>query len=163
MSDNSYPEPMRIGLGVDLHRLAEDEDLILGGVHIDYQLGTVAHSDGDVLIHAICDALLGALNLGDLGTRFPDDDPQYRGISSVVLLERVLDSTKSRDFTVGNVDSTLILERPKIEPYSSKMSTRLEDVLEAPVSIKATTPEGLTFIGSENGIAAQSVALLRQT
>src|SRR6056297_69440 len=108
---------MRIGFGYDVHRLEEGHELILGGVTIPFEKGTVAHSDGDVLIHAICDALLGAANLGDIGSHFPDTDPQYKNISSTILLEKVLEILKDNKFKINNIDSTICLQKPKIAPF----------------------------------------------
>ncbi|MBS3813026.1 2-C-methyl-D-erythritol 2,4-cyclodiphosphate synthase [Candidatus Bipolaricaulota bacterium] len=155
-------EEVRVGLGVDFHLLREGESLVLGGVEFDYHLGTVAHSDGDVLLHAICDALLGAASLGDIGENFPDDDPAYKDISSLELLRRVTDKLSEQGFQVVNVDSTLIIEKPRVGPERERMVEVISGVVSAPVNVKATTTEGLGFIGSEDGVGAQAVAALRR-
>ncbi|MFP3953391.1 MAG: 2-C-methyl-D-erythritol 2,4-cyclodiphosphate synthase [Candidatus Bipolaricaulota bacterium] len=155
-------EEVRVGLGVDFHLLREGESLVLGGVEFDYHLGTVAHSDGDVLLHAICDALLGAAGLGDIGENFPDDDPAYKDISSLELLRRVTDKLSEQGFQVVNVDSTLIIEKPRVGPERERMVEVISGVVSAPVNVKATTTEGLGFIGSEDGVGAQAVAALRR-
>jgi 2-C-methyl-D-erythritol 2,4-cyclodiphosphate synthase len=154
---------IRIGLGYDVHQLVDGRKLILGGVEIPHEKGPVAHSDGDVLIHAICDALLGAANLRDIGYHFPDTSADFRGISSLVLLKRTLTLIQEKGYRVGNIDSTLCLERPKIRDFVPQMVRRLAIALEtdvANVSIKATTSEKLGFIGRELGISAYAVALI---
>ena len=153
----------RVGIGLDFHRLAEGESLVLGGVEYDHPSGTVAHSDGDVLVHAICDALLGGAALGDIGSHFPDDDPAYRGVSSINLLEKVLEKITSRGFELVNVDSTLIIQEPRLGEGRKKMVETLEEVLGVPVNVKATTTERLGFIGQEQGIGAQAVATLTRS
>ncbi|MBS3787224.1 2-C-methyl-D-erythritol 2,4-cyclodiphosphate synthase [Candidatus Bipolaricaulota bacterium] len=150
----------RVGIGLDFHRLKKGERLILGGVEYDHVSGTVAHSDGDVLVHAICDAILGAAALGDIGSHFPDDDPAYEGISSIKLLEEVLEKVGSRGYKLDNVDSTLIIQKPKLGEGREEMVEKLGEVIEAPVNVKATTTEQLGFIGREEGIGAQAVATL---
>ena len=152
----------RAGLGLDFHRLEEGEDLVLGGVTYEHSRGTVAHSDGDVLTHAICDALLGAADLGDIGVHFPDHDPAYEGISSLKLLERVRDRVAREGFEIVNVDSTLIIQEPKLGSSREEMVDNLEEVLEVPVNIKATTTERLGFIGREEGVGAQAITMLRE-
>lgn len=153
-------DSIRTGIGLDYHRLERGQSLILGGVRLDHDKGIVAHSDGDVLVHAICDALLGAAGLEDLGAHFPDSDPSYKGVSSLKLLGEVLEKLADLGYRVLNVDSTLILKAPKISPYRSRMVAKLEEVVEAEVNIKATSTEGLGAVGEERGIAAQAVATI---
>jgi 2-C-methyl-D-erythritol 2,4-cyclodiphosphate synthase len=155
--------PFRIGLGYDVHRLAEGEVLVLGGVTVSTEFGTVAHSDGDVLLHAICDAVLGAAALGDIGEHFPDTDPAYRGISSLDLLRHCVRLVGERGFGVGNVDATLVLERPKILPFKAEMRGRIAGVMGIDVddvSLKATTAERLGFAGRGEGVEAHAAVLL---
>lgn len=157
---------MRIGHGYDVHRLVDGRPLILGGVKVPHTLGLLGHSDADVLTHAIMDALLGAAGLWDIGHAFPDTDPAYKGISSLLLLERVMKMLNEKGFCVGNVDATIIAQRPKIAPYIPEMRTnlaRLLGVTEDRVNVKATTEEHLGFTGAEEGIAAHAVALLMKT
>lgn len=154
----------RVGNGYDVHQLAEGLPLVLGGVKIPHTKGCVAHSDGDVLIHAICDALLGALALGDIGQHFPDTSDEYAGIDSRILLSRVAEMIRSRGWDIVNLDGTLLAQKPKIAPYVPQMRQSLADVLGLPVdavSIKATTTEHLGFVGREEGIAAYATCLLR--
>ncbi len=154
---------MRIGIGYDVHRLVDNRSLILGGVKLPFDKGLSGHSDADVLIHAIMDALLGAVGQGDIGLHFPDTDQQYRGISSMELLKRVAEKIKSDGFYIGNIDSTIIAERPKIGPYLNEMKANIAYVLELDIhsiNIKATTTEGLGFIVSGEVISAQAVVLL---
>ena len=156
---------MRIGQGYDVHRLVPERKLILGGVEIPYEKGLLGHSDADVIVHAVMDALLGAAGLWDIGHAFPDDDPETEGISSLVLLERVRDMLSRHGFQVVNVDGTIIAQRPKLSPYIPAMRKNIASVLsidENRVNLKATTEEGLGFTGSGEGIAAQSVALLEK-
>lgn len=156
---------MRIGTGYDVHRLTEGRDLILGGVSIPYEKGLLGHSDADVLLHAVMDALLGAAALGDIGGHFPDSDEAYRGISSLVLLEKVGELLSEAGYRVGNVDSTIIAQRPKLAPYLPQMREKMAQALGVPVScisVKATTEEGLGFTGAGEGIAAQAVALIER-
>ena len=153
----------RIGLGYDVHRLTEGRPLILGGVTIPYEKGLLGHSDADVLLHALMDALLGAAALGDIGCLFPDSDERYRGADSRVLLREVADLLERSGFSVGNVDVTLIAQRPKIAPYVPRMRENIAADLNLPleaVSVKATTEEGLGFTGSGEGMAAQAIAML---
>jgi 2-C-methyl-D-erythritol 2,4-cyclodiphosphate synthase len=155
--------PFRIGYGYDVHRLEAGLRLTLGGVAISEDIGCVAHSDGDVLLHAVCDALLGAAGLGDIGMHFPDTDAAYRGISSLALLERVMEVLNAAGWSVGNIDATVILERPKIAPHIPAMRAAIAPVLgigEDGISIKATTSEGLGFVGEGRGAAAHAVALI---
>lgn len=154
---------IRIGNGYDIHRLGPDRPLILGGVQLDHPLGLVGHSDADVLTHAIMDALLGALSLGDIGHYFPPDDPQWRGADSLVLLAQVKGLVAERGWRVGNLDTVVVAERPKLKPHIGAMRSRLAEVLDLPpdcVGVKATTNEKLGPEGREEGISAYAVALL---
>ncbi len=154
---------MRIGHGYDVHRLTAERKLILGGVEIPYFLGLLGHSDADVLTHAIMDALLGAAGLWDIGHAFPDTDPAYKGISSLVLLERVVEMLREQGYTIENVDATVLAQQPKLSPYIPQMRERLAKVMGIgvkQVNVKATTEEGLGFTGAGEGIAAHAVALL---
>lgn len=154
---------MRIGTGYDVHRLVEGRKLILGGVEIPYEKGLLGHSDADVILHAISDALLGAAALGDIGQHFPDKDPQYEGISSLILLEKVGDLIDENNYVIENIDSTIIAQKPKLMPYLPQMRENVAKALHldaGQVSIKATTEEGLGFTGTGEGIAAQAVCLL---
>ena len=154
---------MRIGHGYDAHRLCPGRKLILGGVEIPYILGLDGHSDADVLVHSIMDALLGAAGLGDIGRLFPDTDPRYRGISSLILLQTVREAIASRGCTVGNVDATILAQKPRLAPYIPEMVEKVARTLEISpeqVNIKATTEEHLGFTGREEGIAAHAVCLL---
>ena len=154
---------MRVGMGYDVHRLTEGRDLILGGVKIEYEKGLLGHSDADVLVHAIMDALLGAAALGDIGKHFPDSDPAYKGISSMALLEKVGELLAQKGFIVENIDSTIIAQAPKMRPYIEAMRENIAGALGLEkdfVSVKATTEEGMGFTGAGQGIAAQAVCLL---
>lgn len=154
---------MRIGTGYDVHRLTEDRLLILGGVTIPYEKGLLGHSDADVLVHAIMDALLGAAALGDIGKHFPDNDPEYKGISSMKLLAHVRTLLEQNGYLVGNIDSTIVAQAPKLASYLPQMVENIAEVLgidASQVSVKATTEERLGFTGSGEGIAAQAVCLL---
>ncbi len=154
---------MRIGNGYDVHKLVENRKLILGGVEIPYEKGLLGHSDADVLVHAIMDALLGAAALGDIGKHFPDSDPQYKGISSMKLLAHVRELLEQNGYLVGNIDSTIVAQAPKLAPFLPQMMENIADVLGIDVSqvnVKATTEERLGFTGSGEGIAAQAVCLL---
>lgn len=156
---------MRIGMGYDVHRLVEDRDLILCGVKVPFEKGLLGHSDADVCLHAIMDALLGAAALGDIGQHFPDTDPQYKGISSILLLEHVGKLLKDNHFTIGNIDATIIAQHPKLFPYRPQMVTNVAnalDISENQVCIKATTEEGLGFTGRQEGISSQAICLLIQ-
>lgn len=156
---------LRIGQGYDVHRLAENRNLVLGGVTIPYKWGLLGHSDADVLIHAIMDAITGATGMGDIGELFPDTDPTYAGISSVRLLEQVAKKLHSTGWELVNVDATVIAQAPKILPYKLKMRDTIARALGVQVeriTIKATTEEGLGFTGRGEGIAAQAIALLEQ-
>ena len=155
---------MRLGLGYDIHRLVEDRPLIIGGLEIANDKGLLGHSDADVLVHALMDALLGALNLGDIGKNFPDNDMAYKDISSLKLLERVRELVLDKGYGIVNIDAIIMAERPKLSPYIPSMGERISKVLKIDkdlVSIKATTAEGLGFIGREEGIAAQVIVLLK--
>jgi 2-C-methyl-D-erythritol 2,4-cyclodiphosphate synthase len=157
---------LRIGQGIDFHQLMEGRKLWLGGVLIPSDKGCVAHSDGDVLIHAICDALLGALSLKDIGHWFPDSDEEFRNIRSTILLERTYNIIREKGYYVSNIDSTLCLERPKIAPYVSDMKNVIATILNVnadSVSIKATTTEGLGFTGRGEGVVALAVVLLQNS
>lgn len=154
---------MRIGTGYDVHQLAEGLPLWLGGVRIEHTHGLVGHSDADVLLHAICDALLGAAALGDIGKHFPDTDPQYKGISSIKLLAHVGALLREHGYTVGNIDSTVAAQKPKLAPHIPQMRQNIADTLGISidqVSVKATTTEHLGFEGRMEGISAQAIALL---
>jgi len=156
---------MRVGMGYDVHKLTKDRDLILGGVKIPWEKGLLGHSDADVLIHAVMDALLGAAALGDIGKHFPDTDPAYKGISSVKLLSHVMEFLKDSGFSVGNVDAVIIAQKPKMAPHIPQMKKNLAEAMgisENRVNIKATTEEGLGFTGREEGIASQAVCLLEE-
>jgi 2-C-methyl-D-erythritol 2,4-cyclodiphosphate synthase len=154
---------MRIGIGYDVHRLVENRPLILGGVEIEYELGLLGHSDADVLVHAIMDALLGAAGLGDIGKHFPDTDPTYKGISSLKLLAFVKESIEAEGFKIGNIDSVMICQKPKLMSFIPAMKTNIAKVLEVEeklVNVKATTTEKLGFAGRGEGIASEAVVLL---
>lgn len=154
---------MRVGMGYDVHRLVEGRELILGGVRIPFEKGLLGHSDADVAVHAIMDALLGAAALGDIGKHFPDTDPQYRGISSIRLLEKVGALLEEHHYIVENIDATIIAQRPKLRPCIEEMESRIAEALgleKNQVNIKATTEEGLGFTGTEEGISAHAICLL---
>ena len=154
---------MRVGTGYDVHRLVKDRKLILGGVEIEHSLGLLGHSDADVLLHAIMDALLGAAALGDIGKHFPDTDPAYEGISSIRLLEHVKALLDQEGFLIENIDATIIAQKPKLRPYIEEMEQNVAKTLQLDkrqVNIKATTEEGLGFTGSQEGIAAQAICSL---
>ena len=154
---------MRIGMGYDVHKLVEDRDLILGGVRIPYEKGLLGHSDADVLLHAIMDALLGAAALGDIGKHFPDTDPQYKGISSMTLLEKVGSLLEEHSFLIENIDATIIAQQPKMRPYIDEMRANIASALGIEieqVNVKATTEEGLGFTGTGEGISSQAICML---
>ena len=154
---------MRVGMGYDVHRLVEGRKLILGGVEIAHTLGLLGHSDADVVVHAIMDALLGAAALGDIGKHFPDTDEQYAGISSMKLLEKVGELIAGEEYVIENIDATIIAQKPKLRPYIPQMEKNVAKVLklqEDQVNIKATTEEGLGFTGTELGISAHAVCAL---
>ena len=154
---------MRVGMGYDVHRLVEDRKLIIGGVEIPYEKGLLGHSDADVLLHAVMDALLGAAAMGDIGKHFPDTDAAYKGISSVALLEKVGEMLNKKGFLVENIDATIIAQAPKMRPYIDKMRENIAEALQMDIScvnVKATTEEGLGFTGSGEGISSQAVCML---
>ena len=156
---------MRIGQGYDVHKLVQGRDLILGGVNIPYEKGLLGHSDADVLVHAVMDALLGAAALGDIGQHFPDTDPAYKGISSIELLKKVGELLDGKGYVVENIDATLIAQRPKLAQYRPQMAANIADALHldvSRVSVKATTEEGLGFTGTGEGISSQAITLLTE-
>ena len=153
----------RVGHGYDVHALGEGLRLVLGGVEIPHEKGCIAHSDGDVLVHAICDALLGALALGDIGKHFPDTSAEFKGIDSLVLLRRVVALVEEKGYKIGNIDSTIAMQRPKLRPHIDLMRTRIAEaagISVERVSVKATTTERLGFEGRGEGVAAESVVLI---
>ncbi|MEQ8583921.1 MAG: 2-C-methyl-D-erythritol 2,4-cyclodiphosphate synthase [Marinoscillum sp.] len=154
---------IRVGYGYDVHALAEGVDFWIGGIKVPHTHGAYGHSDADVLIHVICDALLGAANMRDIGFHFSDKDPQYKGIDSKILLKRVVDLLDEAGFGIVNVDTTVCLQQPKLSPYIEPMKTKLAEVMGLPVedvSVKATTTEKLGFVGKEEGVAAHAVVLI---
>lgn len=154
---------MRIGFGVDVHRLEKNKPLFIGGVKIPSEKGAVGHSDADVLIHAICDALLGAANLGDIGFHFSDQDPKFKGIDSKILLRNVMGLVKDKGYSVGNIDATVVLEKPKVNPHVPMIKEVLSEILEVnldDVSIKATTHEKVDSFGNQEAIKSYCVCLL---
>jgi 2-C-methyl-D-erythritol 2,4-cyclodiphosphate synthase len=154
---------IRVGQGVDVHRLETGYDLYLGGIKLESDLGAVGHSDADVLLHAICDAMLGALSLRDIGFHFSDTDPQYKGIDSKILLREVFNKIKEKGYSVGNIDSTVILEKPKVNPHIPEMQKVIAEILETDVdniSIKATTHEKVDSFGERRAVKAYAVCLL---
>lgn len=155
----------RIGIGFDAHRFSMGRKLVLGGVEIPFELGLEGHSDADVLTHAICDAILGAIGESDIGSHFPDSDSRYKGVSSLVLLEQVRALSNSRDFKIENIDSTVVCERPKLSAYIPQMKEKLSSVIlvsEDSLGIKATTTDSMGFTGRGEGIAAYAVALVKK-
>ena len=156
---------IRVGFGYDVHQLQDGLDLWLGGIIVPHTKGGLGHSDADVLIHTICDALLGASNLGDIGSHFPDTDPKYKGIDSKKLLSYVIKLIREEGFSLGNIDSTICLQKPKIRPYISQMQEVLANCMQVDIdqiSIKATTTEKLSFVGREEGISAYSTVLIHK-
>ena len=156
---------MRIGQGYDVHKLAENRPLVLGGVTIPYEKGLLGHSDADVLVHAVMDALLGAAALGDIGQHFPDSDPAYKGISSIELLKKAGGLLGDRGYIIENIDSTVIAQSPRLAPYRAQMAENIAAALgldSSRVSVKATTEEGLGFTGRGEGISAQAITLLTE-
>lgn len=154
---------IRIGFGVDFHQLAEGRELMIGGVQIPHHKGAVGHSDADVLLHAICDALLGAACLGDIGVHFPDTDPKYKNIDSKILLRETVALIKKENYQLVNIDSTLCLQEPKIKPYIQQMQKAIADIIgtsEKNISIKATTTEQMGFVGRKEGVVAYATVLL---
>ncbi len=155
----------RIGYGYDIHRLEKGQELILGGIKIPHDKGCIAHSDGDVLIHAICDALLGAAALRDIGYHFPDTDNQYKNIDSKILLKKTIQILHDNGYSLGNIDSTICLQKPKIQDFIPEMIQTIASVMnvaKSKISIKATTSEKLGFIGEEKGIAAHAMVLIEK-
>jgi 2-C-methyl-D-erythritol 2,4-cyclodiphosphate synthase len=156
---------MRFGFGYDVHRLVKERKLILGGVEIPFEKGSLGHSDGDVLLHSIADALLGAAALGDIGRHFPDTDPKFKDISSLVILKQSAELLRQQRFVIENIDSTVVLQQPKIAQYIDRMQTVIASALNLSpnrVSVKATTHEGLGFIGAGDGVAAYAVASIQK-
>lgn len=156
---------IRVGFGYDVHRLADNRDLWLGGIKIEHSQGLLGHSDADVLIHAICDAILGAANLRDIGFHFPDTDGEYKDIDSKILLKKTLEVITEKGYSIGNIDATICAERPKINPHIPQMQKVMAEILEISVddiSIKATTSEKMGFVGREQGFAAYAVALIEK-
>ncbi len=158
-------QKIKIGFGFDVHQLTKGKDFLLGGIKIDHDKGGVGHSDADVMIHAICDALLGAANLGDIGKHFPDTSAEFKNIDSKILLKRVTELLAQNNFSIGNVDVTLCLEKPKIAPYIPEMQSTLAGVMNIStedISIKATTTEKLGYVGREEGVSCYAVALIEK-
>ncbi len=156
---------IRVGIGYDVHQLAEDRELWIGGVHIPHHKGSLGHSDGDVLIHVLCDALLGAANMRDIGFHFPDSDPKYKGIDSKLLLKEVVVLLAQSGWSIGNIDSTVCMQQPKLSPHIPEMKRVLAETMKIDpdaVSIKATTTEKLGFVGREEGVSAYAVVLIRK-
>ena len=156
---------MRIGHGYDVHRLVPGRKLILGGVDIPHETGLLGHSDADVLLHAVCDAILGAIAAGDIGRHFPDSDPAYKGADSMKLLRHVMDLALEKGYGIGNIDATIVAQKPKLAPYIERMKLNIAATLGADpdrINVKATTTEELGFAGRKEGIAAYAVALLQQ-
>ena len=163
--NNVEVNSMRIGMGYDVHKLVEERSLIIGGITIPYEKGLLGHSDADVLLHAIMDSLLGAAALGDIGKHFPDTDENYKGISSILLLKHVGTLLKNKNYSIVNIDATIIAQKPKMAPHIDSMRKNISDALELPVdfvNVKATTEEGLGFTGKGEGISAQSICLIEQ-
>jgi 2-C-methyl-D-erythritol 2,4-cyclodiphosphate synthase len=155
--------PFRTGFGIDFHQLVEGRELWIGGIKLEHSKGALGHSDADVLLHAICDAMLGALSLGDIGLHFPDTDESFKNIDSKILLQKTIWLVREAEYVVGNIDSTICLELPKIKPYVPEMRKVISEILminENQVSIKATTSEKMGFVGREEGIAAYATVLL---
>ncbi len=164
---DSSPDTMRIrvGFGYDVHRLSEGEEFWLGGIRINHSKGSVAHSDGDVLIHAICDALLGAANMRDIGYHFPDTSSEFKNIDSKILLKKTTELISAKGYSIGNIDSTIALQTPKIKPYIDEMQEVLAGVMNIDIddiAIKATTTEKLGFVGAEDGVAAYATVLIQK-
>ncbi len=156
-------QEFRTGIGFDVHAYSENRKLILGGVDIPYEKGLLGHSDADVLLHAICDALLGSLALGDIGQHFPDTDEKYKNADSLVLLQKVYELVKQKGYILGNVDAVVAIQRPKLSPYIKKIRENIAEILEADIeqiSVKATTTEKLGFIGREEGVSAFATVLI---
>ena len=161
MDDKKY----RIGHGYDVHKLEVGEKFIIGGIEIEHSKGATGHSDADIIIHVICDAILGAINMGDIGKHFPDSDEKFKGIDSKILLENVVNLLVKKKYEIVNIDVTVLLQKPKLRDHINKMKTVLSNVMnieKSIISIKATTTEGLGFIGREEGVAAHCVTLLKE-
>ena len=161
MDDSNY----RIGHGYDVHKLEEGKKFIIGGIEINHSKGAIGHSDADVVIHVICDALLGAMSLGDIGSHFPDTDNKYKGIDSKILLRDVINIMKENKYDIVNIDVTILLQKPKLRDHIDKMRKTIAKVTDtevASISVKATTTEGLGFVGREEGVAAHCVCLLKK-
>ena len=155
----------RIGHGYDVHKLENGKKFVIGGIEIEHYKGAVGHSDADVVIHVICDALLGALSLGDIGKHFPDTDDKYKGIDSKILLQKVLKLVEEEKYQASNIDVTILLQKPKLRNYIDSMRDTLSNIMEintSQISVKATTTEGLGFVGREEGVAAHCVCILKQ-
>ena len=155
----------RIGHGYDVHKLEEGKKFIIGEIEIDHDKGAVGHSDADVVIHVICDAFLGVLSFGDIGKHFPDTDNKYKGIDSKILLQKVMQLVKEEKYQISNVDVTILLQKPKLRNYIDSMRDTLSNIMEinkSQISVKATTTEGLGFVGREEGVAAHCVCILKQ-
>ena len=153
----------RIGHGYDVHKLEDGKKFVIGGIEIEHYKGAVGHSDADVVIHVICDALLGALSLGDIGKHFPDTDNKYKGIDSKILLQKVMNLVSEKKYQISNVDVTILLQKPKLRNYIDSMRDTLSNIMEintSQISVKATTTEGLGFVGREEGVAAHCVCLI---
>jgi 2-C-methyl-D-erythritol 2,4-cyclodiphosphate synthase len=153
----------RIGHGYDVHKLEDGKKFVIGGIEIDHYKGAVGHSDADVVIHVICDALLGALSLGDIGKHFPDTDNKYKGIDSKILLQKVMNLVSEKKYQISNVDVTILLQKPKLRNYIDSIRDSLSKIMEisiSQISVKATTTEGLGFVGREEGVAAHCVCLI---
>ncbi|GAF04526.1 2-C-methyl-D-erythritol 2,4-cyclodiphosphate synthase [Saccharicrinis fermentans] len=156
---------IRVGFGYDVHKLGVGEELWIGGIHVPHSKGSIGHSDGDVLIHAICDALLGAANMRDIGFHFPDTSDDYKGIDSKILLKRTIEIIRNKGFEIGNIDSTICLEKPKLKYLIPEMQSVLANVLSIDsedIAIKATTTEKLGFVGTQEGIAAYATVLIQK-
>ena len=156
---------IRVGFGYDMHRFQKERDLVIGGIKINYPFGLQGHSDADVLIHAICDGLLGAANLRDIGYQFPDDEAEFENIDSTILLKRTVSLLKDKGYMVGNIDSTICAENPKLNPHIPAMQKKIAEVMEIEtdlISIKATTSEKMGFVGREEGITAYAVVLIQK-
>ncbi len=156
---------MRIGHGYDVHKFSENRRLILGGVEIEYEMGLLGHSDADVLLHAVCDALLGAAGLGDIGKHFPDTDSEYKDIDSRILLRHTVSLLKDRGYSIGNIDATIIAQKPKLAPHIAEMVKNISDdcgLQPDSVNVKATTEEGLGFTGALMGISAHAVCIIEK-
>ena len=155
----------RIGHGYDVHKLENGKKFVIGGIEIEHYKGAVGHSDADVVIHVICDALLGALSLGDIGKHFPDTDGKYKGIDSKILLQKVMKLVQEEKYKISNVDVTILLQKPKLRNYIDSIRDTLSNIMEinkSQISVKATTTEGLGFVGREEGVAAHCVCILKQ-